>query len=151
MADYREIFDKLREQARDLAENSGVKDIYDKGATRAKNFGSATKLTVELNRDHTELEKIYTEIGKLCEQFGLLNSDFGAANAVYFSPLFDQLKQQRELIMEKEKILESLKASFGAPASSGAADPTVENKKALDDSILDFESIVNQTENDGKH
>ncbi|MCR5088272.1 MAG: hypothetical protein K6C08_02000 [Oscillospiraceae bacterium] len=133
--DYRDILNetvgRLWSQAKDLAETSGVKEIYEKGADRAKSFGNATKLTVELNRDHTELQRIYAEIGKLYV-------DQTSEPSGFFLPLFQQLEEQKRLIASKEAEIENYKASFE------------QHTETPDAEIMDFESIVNQTEDDGR-
>ena len=53
------------ERVKDVAASTGVLEVYEKGAQRAKSFGSATKITLDLNRDHKELERVFAEIGKL--------------------------------------------------------------------------------------
>ncbi len=134
--DYKDILNntvsRLWAQAKDFAETSGVKDIYEKGADRARNFGSATRLTVELNRDHAELQRIYAEIGKLYVEQTAEPSGF-------FLPLFQQLEEQKRLIASKEAEIETYKASFEQHAETPDAE------------IMDFENIVNQTEDDGRH
>ena len=125
------------EKVKDAAVSTGLKDVYEKSAERAKSFGSATKLTVELNRDHKELERIFSEIGKLYyEQCSGLGDGF-------FAPLFEQAEKMKEAIREKERKIEEYKASFGGSGMDAA------EKEELNGDIADFESIVNQTENDG--
>ena len=124
------------EKVRDAAVNTGIADVIEKGTQRAKSFGSATRNTLDLNRDHRELERVYAEIGKLCYE-----QSQGSAEG-FFVPLFEQVRSLQESIAAKEAEIEAYRASFEtAPA------PAAEN--GLDSKIDDFESIVNQTETDG--
>ena len=79
---------------KDVAESTGVKEVYEKGASRAKSFGTATKRTWELRDDYAERERIFAEIGKLfyeqCDK---------APDALY-AALFQQLKEV-EAAMDK--------------------------------------------------
>jgi len=124
-------------RVRDTASGTGVLEIYEKGARRAKSFGSATKTTLELTRDRKELERVFCEIGKLYYE----RNRFSADEA--FAPLFRQVEALTEGIRAKEAEVEAYKASFekgGKPAKTASE---------LDSSIMDFEAIVNRTENDG--
>lgn len=130
MADYKDVIGKLWGQAKDFAESAGVKDVYEKGAQRAKSFSSATKLTLALNQDHRELERVFAEIGRLYYEQGRPEG--------FFAPLFEQVALLESSIQAKEAEIEAYKASFGQQTAT----PT--------DEIADFESIVSQTEHDGK-
>ncbi len=131
MADYKDMIGRLWGQAKDLAETTGVRDVYEKGAQRAKNFGSAAKLTLDLNQDHKELERVFTEIGKLYYEQGNPEG--------LFAPLFEQAALLQSAIQAKEAEIEVYRSSFEAKTGSPA------------DEIMDFESIVNQTEDEGRH
>lgn len=138
MADYKDLVGSILNKAKDAAQDTGLTGVIEKGTQRAKSFGNATKLTLDLNKDHKELERVFAEIGKLCyEQAAGLGE--GA-----FAPLFEQVTALREAIAAKEAGIEAYRASFG-PADPAAAEAAQE----LDGRIDDFESIVNQTENDG--
>ncbi len=151
MADYRKILtgtmETLVTKAKEIAEsdavtgavdrvkeaaiNTGISEVYEKGAQRAKSFGNATKLTLDLNRDHTELERIYAEIGRRCyEQMREKPEGF-------FAPLFGQVEAMQETIRAKEAELAAYKAGFA------------EKNDVPHDEIDDFEAIVNRTEDDG--
>ena len=129
MAEYKDMIDRILGQAKDLAESAGVREVYEKGAKRAKSFGNATKLTLALNQDHKELERVFAEIGKLYYEQG---SPEG-----FFVPLFEQVSLLQSSIQAKEAEIEAYKASFEQKTET----PVEE--------IRDFESIVNQTEHDG--
>ena len=131
MADYKDLVGGILNRARDAAQDAGITGVIEKGAQRAKSFGNATKLTLDLGRDHRELERVFAEIGKLCyEQASGLGE--GA-----FAPLFAQATALREAIAAKEAEIEAYKAG------------SQQAEKTLDGRIDDFEAIVNQTENDG--
>lgn len=156
MSDYKEFVGNILNRAKDLAEseavsgvvervkdaaqNSGISDVFEKGSQRARSFGNATKLTMDLNRDYKELERVFCEIGKLCYQ------QSSTAPEGFFVPLFEQVEALRSTIAAKEAEIEAYKASFDAPGSGGSTAP---GDADLDTRIDDFESIVNQTETDG--
>jgi len=125
------------ERVKDAAASTGVLEVYEKGAQRAKSFGSATKTTLDLNRDHRELERVFTEIGKLYYE------QAKDAPEGFFAPLFQQVETLRDAIAAKEAEVKAYRASF---EKSGEAARTDES---LDNNIADFEAIVNQTETDG--
>ena len=142
MADYKDLVGGILNRARDAAQDAGITGVIEKGAQRAKSFGNATKLTLDLGRDHRELERVFAESGKLCyEQASGLGE--GA-----FAPLFAQATALREAIAVKEAEIEAYKAG-AQQADPAAAAAAAEAEKALDGRIDDFEAIVNQTENDG--
>ena len=154
MPDYKEFVGTILTKARDLAASdtvtgavekvkeaaagTGIPDVFEKGTQRAKSFGSATRLTLDLNRDHKELERVFAEIGKLYYE-----QTNGTADG-FFVPLFEQAENLRRAIAEKESEIEAYKASFES-SEHGSRDAD----SALDEQIDAFESIVNQTENDG--
>ena len=123
-------------KVREAAAGTGILEVYEKGTQRAKSFGSATKLTMDLNRDHRELNRVFSEIGKLYYE--------QAQNAPegFFAPLFEQVGVLKETISAKEAEIAAYKASFESPEPAGG-------KSGLDGDIADFESIVSQTETDG--
>lgn len=126
------------ERVKDAAAGTGVLDVYQKGAQRARSFGTATKTTLDLNRDHKELDRVFSEIGKLYYE------QAKDAPEGFFVPLFQQVDALRTSIAAKEAEVEACKAVFEGAASSGAR-----AEAALRDDILDFEDIVNRTETDG--
>ena len=154
MADYKDLVDSILHKAKDLASsdavtgtvgkvkdaaaNSGISGVIEKGTQRAKSFGNATKLTLDLNRDHKELERVFAEIGKL---FYEQSAD---APEGFFAPLFEQVLALRESIAAKEAEIEAYKAFF-----EQADVPKNDAAHELSSRIDDFESIVNQTETDG--
>ena len=75
------------ERVKDVAASTGVLEVYEKGAQRAKSFGSATKITLDLNRDHKELERVFAEIGKLYYE------QAKDAPEGFFVPLFQQAEK----------------------------------------------------------
>ena len=123
-------------RVREAASGSGILSVYEKGARRAKSFGDAARLSMDLNRDCKELERVYAEIGKL--YFDQTKDAPGSL----FVPLFSQAETLRSEIAEKEAKVKEYKASF----ESGK---TVEDTDRLDSDIADFEAIVNSTETDG--
>jgi len=127
------------ERVRGAAQNTGISEVFEKGSQRARSFGNATKLTVDLSRDYKELERVFCEIGKLFYQ------QSASSPEGFFVPLFEQVETLRTSIAAKEAEIEAYKASFNTP-DSGSTAPT---EADLDTRIDDFESIVDQTETDG--
>ncbi len=157
MADYKKLADSLLNRAKELAESetvtgvvdkvrgsaagAGLTGVLEKGAQRAKSFGAATKNTLDLSRDHKELERVFSEIGKLYyEQAAGLPEGL-------FAPLFEQVALLQQSISAKEAEMEAYKASFGQGSTSSQQ---TRSEQELHGRIDDFESIVNQTENDGQ-
>ena len=125
------------DRVREAASSSGILSVYEKGAQRAKSFGDATRLSVDLNRDYKELNRVFAEIGKLYYE------QAKAAPEGFFVPLFQQADTLFSEIAEKEARVSEYKAAF---ASSGKV---VENTDQMNSDIADFEEIVNRTETDG--
>ena len=155
MSDYKDFVGNILSRAKDLAEsdavtgmvervkgaaqNTGIAEVLEKGSQRARSFGNATRLTVDLNRDYKELERIFCEIGKLYYE------QASSSPEGFFVPLFEQVEAIRTSIAAREAEIEAYKASFETP-SAGSKAP---NETDLNTRIDDFESIVNQTETDG--
>ena len=155
MSDYKDFVGTILSRAKDLAEseavngmvervkgaaqNTGIADVFEKGSQRARSFGNATKLTVELNRDYKELERVFCEIGKLYYE------QASSSPEGFFAPLFEQVEAIRTSIAAREAEIEAYKASFETQAAAG----TTPNDADLNTRIDDFESIVDQTETDG--
>lgn len=136
MADYKDIlsgtFGKLADKVKDVADSSGVLDVYAQGANRARAFGQFTKLTLELNSEHEELKRVYTEIGRL-----YFEQAKDAPEGV-FCPLFEQADRITGHIREKRAKLDELKENYG-----------VSEKNDIDVEIGDFDDVVSATEADG--
>ena len=132
MADYKDLFGKLADKVKDVAETSGVMDVYAQGANRAKAFGKLTKLTVELSREQEELKRIYTEIGRLYFE------QAREAPEGFFVPLFEQAERVSRNIREKRARIDALHETYGTPEQSD-----------IDVEIGDFDDVVSATEADG--
>ncbi len=135
----RETVNGVMERVKDAAQNTGIADVFEKGSQRARSFGSAARLTVDLNRDYKELERVFCEIGKLFYE------QSSASPEGFFAPLFEQVEAIRTSIAAKEAEIEAYKASFESPAAGGTASADTDLNTRIDD----FESIVDQTETDG--
>ncbi len=136
MADYKELISgtlgtltKLGGKVRDVAVNTGVTDVYTKGADRAKAFAQITKLTLALNSEHEELKRVYAEIGRLYFE------QAKAAPEGFFVPLFEQAGRITDSIRAKQTEIGALKADYLEP---GEKDVEVE--------IGDFDDIVSAAE-----
>lgn len=132
MADYKDLFGKLAGKVKDVAETSGVKDVYTQGASRAKAFGQLARLTVELNREREELKRLYAEIGRLYYE------QARSAPDGVFVPLFEQADRVTDRIRNSRAKIDALKESSGL---TGQDDIDVE--------IGDFDDVVSATEADG--
>ena len=149
MSDYKDFVGTIFSRAKDLAESeavngmvervkeaaqsTGIVDVFEKGSQRARSFGSATRLTVDLNRDYKELERVFYE-------------QTSSSPEGFFAPLFEQVEAIRTSIAAKEAEIEAYKSSF---ETQQAAAGTAPDEADLNTRIDDFESIVDQTENDG--
>ena len=139
MADYKELISgtlgtltKLGGKVRDVAVNTGVTDVYTKGADRAKAFAQITKLTLALNSEHEELKRVYAEIGRLYFE------QAKAAPEGFFVPLFDQADRVAGKIRDKRARIDALREDAGI-----AGEPDIEVE------IGDFDEVVSATEADG--
>lgn len=140
MASYKDILNgtlrTLGDKARELSEAGGVKEIYNRGAERAKSYARAAKLSLEINGESEELRKVYAEIGKLCFEQN------EAAPGELYAGLFAQAKELRERLRGKEEEIRAMRESFEAAQA--------EKDGGIEAEIGDFEDIVNATESDGK-
>lgn len=137
MADYKDIIagtiGNIVGKVKEVAESGAVRDIYDKGANRAKSYTRIAKLTLEMNGESEELKRVYTEIGKL------YYDQAKDAPEGFFAPLFSQVQEISGRILAKEEEINALKAEFESePAASD-----------IDVEICEFEDVVDATENDG--
>lgn len=133
----RDVLSGLLGKAKDLAESSGVMDVYEKGARRAKSFGNATRLTMDLGNERRELMKLYAKIGSLYVEA----RESGVSADLSIDPLLEKLRGLRGSIAAKEAEINAYKASFGG-AQEASPPPT--------DDLADFEAVVNRTEDEGK-
>ena len=133
----RETLSGFLEKAKGFAESTGVVDACEKGAHRARSFGNAAKLTMDLGNDRRELQMLYEKIGRLYVE--AIESEI--APELSIDPLLEKLSRLRNSIAEKESELERYRDFLGR----GRSDiPTAA------DNLADFEAIVNETESDGK-
>ena len=138
MADYKELFGSLVNKARDVMENSGVTEVYQKGASRTKAYSRIARLTLDTNSQAEELRKVYTEIGRLYFEQARENPEG------VFAPLFAQAGKLLDELKAKEEELEELKRSLGAEAEE--KDIEVEITQDIDE----FDQVVSATEAEGK-
>ena len=136
MADYKELISgtlgtlsRLGGKVKDVAVNTGVTDVYAKGADRAKAFAQITRLTLALNGEHEELKRVYAEIGRLYFE------QAKAAPEGFFVPLFEQAGRLTDSIRTKQTEIDNLKADYLEP---GEKDVEVE--------FGDFDDIVSAAE-----
>lgn len=142
MSDYKSIIagtlGNLVGKAKEAVEVSGVRGVYQQGASRAKTYGRIAKLTLEMNGQTEELGKVYTEIGKLYFDQNRERPEG------FFAPLFAQAETLQTGIRDKEAEISALKGELSAEKAEGAGEPDIEVE------ISEFEDIVNATEEDGK-
>ena len=137
MADYKDIIagtiGNIVGKVKEVAESGTVRDIYDKGASRAKSYTRIAKLTLEMNGESEELKRVYTEIGKLYYE------QAKDAPEGFFAPLFSQVKEISDSILAKEEEINAMKAEFEAECAA----------KDIDVEIGEFDDIVDATASDG--
>lgn len=134
MADYKSIIagtlNSLASKVKEVAESGSVRDIYDRGAGRAKAYARIAKLSLELNGENEELKKVYAEIGRLYYE---QSKD---APEGFFAPLFAQAEELYAGISERQDEINSLRAEMEA---EGSLDD-------IDVEISEFEEIVSAAE-----
>ena len=137
MADYKDIIkgtlSSIAGKVKEVAESGTVRDIYDKGASRAKSYTRIAKLTLEMNGESEELKRVYTEIGKLYYE------QAKDAPEGFFAPLFSQVKEISDSILAKEEEINAMKAEFEAECAA----------KDIDVEIGEFDDIVDATASGG--
>ena len=137
MADYKDIIkgtlSSIAGKVKEVAESGTVRDIYDKGASRAKSYTRIAKLTLEMNGESEELKRVYTEIGKLYYE------QAKDAPEGFFAPLFSQVKEISDSILAKEEEINAMKAEFEAEAAA----------KDIEVEVCEFDQVVDATESDG--
>ena len=137
MADYKDIIkgtlSSIAGKVKEVAESGTVRDIYDKGASRAKAYSRIAKLTLEMNGESEELKRVYTEIGKLYYE------QAKDAPEGFFAPLFSQVKEISDSILAKEEEINAMKAEFEAEAAA----------KDIEVEVCAFDEVVDATESDG--
>ena len=137
MASYRDLFSStiqsLGDKIRDVSDRSGVKELYDRGAERAKSYAQAAKLSMAIRSANEELNKTYAALGKLS-----FEQNANAPDACY-AGLFAQAQEILTRRQEKEAELRALREDL----------ETAQAGDVLDAEIVDFEQIVQATEADG--
>lgn len=127
----RSISDKVKE----VSEAGGVKEIYSRGAERARSYAHAAKLSLQINGESEELRKVYAEIGKL-----FFEQNEAAPGALY-EGLFARADELRAALRGKEDEIRAIRESFEAEKAEKSGEIEVE--------IGNFEDVVDATENDG--
>ena len=134
MADYKSIIagtlNSLASKVKEVAESGSVRDIYDRGAGRAKAYARIAKLSLELNGENEELKKVYAEIGRLYYE------QAKDAPEGFFAPLFAQAEELYAGISARQDEINSLRAEMEA---EGSLDD-------IDVEISEFEEIVSAAE-----
>lgn len=153
MADYKEIItgtfnalvEKVKEVAqsdtvsnitgkvKEAAENSGVRQVYEKGTSKAKAYGNIAKLMLQENGETEELKKVYIEIGKL------YYDKAKDAPEGFFAPLFAQVEEITERIHSMDDEISALKDELGLAKDAD-----------IDVEICDFEEVVSADEEENK-
>ncbi len=135
MADYKVILEALVNRAKGAVESSGVREVYQQGADRARAYSRIARLTLSMNSQADELKKVYTEIGKLYFE------QIREAPQGVFAPLAAQAETLMNDIKAKEQEVKALKEQLSAEK-----DIEVEISEQIDD----FDAVVDATENAGK-
>ncbi len=130
MADYKSIIagtlTNLASKVKEVAESGSVRDIYDRGAVRAKAYARIAKLSLELNGENEELRKVYAEIGRLYYE------QAKDAPEGFFAPLFAQAEELYSGIAAREEEINALRAEMEAESSIDD----------IDVEISEFEEVV---------
>ena len=142
MADYKELLGALVSKARSAMDSSGVTEVYQKGAGRAKIYSRIARLTLDMNGQAEELRKVYTEIGKLYFEQARQNPEG------FFAPLFAQAETLFGELEAKEKELAALKDSL--KAAEAEKDIEVEITEEPAGAEADFDAVVDATESEGR-
>lgn len=95
----REFSETANEKARSFAENENVRNLYERGAGKAKRFGSNAKTAFEANGINEELKKAYMEIGKLFYE------ETKDAPEEFYEPLFRKVSNLNETLDELNRKL----------------------------------------------
>lgn len=134
MADYKSIITgtltNLASKVKEVAESGSVRDIYDRGAVRAKTYARIAKLSLELNGENEELRKVYAEIGRLYYE------QAKDAPEGFFAPLFAQAEELYSGIAAREEEINALRAEMEAESSIDD----------IDVEISEFEEVVASAE-----
>lgn len=129
MADYKEMVNDVIGKASNIIEETGVKEVYADGLSRAKSYARIAKLTFEVNRENEELKRAFTEIGRLyyeqCEGKG----------DGFFASLFSRVEEVRGIIAGKEAEIDGIRDEIAerSKAASKKAEPQEESGNAEDD------------------
>ena len=140
MAGYKDILSgtirSLGDKVKEVSEAGGVKEIYSRGAERAKSYARAAKLSLDINGETEELRKVYTEIGKL-----FFEQNETAPGPLY-EGLFARAGELRASLRSMEEEIRALREDFEAAQAEKNGEIEVE--------IGNFEDVVNATETDGR-
>ncbi len=143
MADNKDIItgtiNSLIGKAKDVAQSSTVRDLYDTGLSRAKTYGQAAKMVLEVNGETEELKKVYTEIGKLYYEQNKDNPEG------YFVPLFEHAQRLTDSIFAKEEAVRSIRNRM-----SDEYGDDEEYDEDIDVEIGEFDDIVSADEEENK-
>ena len=138
MADYKEMLGSLLGKARSVMDSSGVTQVYQKGADRARIYSRIARLTLDSNNQAEELRKVYTEIGKLYFEQERKNPQG------FFAPLFAQAEELQSALKDKDAELTALKDTL----RSAAAEKDIQVEITQEEP--DFDAVVDAIEAQGK-
>lgn len=134
MADYKSIIKGtvryLGKKAKNITENSAVREVYDRSSTTAKCYANIAKLTVLINGELEEQKNIFTEIGHI-----YYKENAGKGEGPY-EGLFEQLEEIDRKIEEMRVELNAAKASVEAARKAEI------NENGIEVEIVDFEDTV---------
>ena len=143
MADYKEIMNEVVGKAKSVAENSGVRDVYESGLGRAKSYAKIAKLTVEENRESDELRRVFVEIGKLYYE-----QSEGKAEG-FFSSLFAQVKEIEGRIRATQDEIDAIRGEITERSRVREKEKESGKETFTEKEIQHFEDIVSAAEKDG--
>ena len=141
MANYKDMlsgtFRSISDKVTEVGEAGGVKEIYTRGAERAKSYAHAAKLSLQINGESEELRKVYAEIGKLYFEQN------EAAPGPLFEGLFARAGELRGALLDKEAEIRTIREGFEAAKTEKSGDIEVEigNFEDIVDSMCNFNVI----------
>ena len=141
MADYKDIINDVMDRAGTIVEETGVKDVYADGLSRAKSYARIAKLTIEVNRENEELRRAFTEIGKLYYE------QCDGKGDGFFTSLFSRVEEIRGIIAGKEAEIDGIRdeiaeRSRAASKAAEAMETSEEDAEDIEVEICDIDTTL---------
>lgn len=120
-----EAFKNFSKKTEEFTENSGLKDIYGKGADKAKNLSNIAKLTLKYNSLSEELNKAYTELGKIVYE------ERSKEPSGIYEVLFEKIEKINNEMVQAQNQIKEIRSSTNSNSENNNAN---------------FEDVVSSTE-----